>query len=369
MNNNDEMENLLSALRRQFLDDPEDYLEKLRELTISFKAEPQEAIETALHICHNLKGSAQAVGFTYLADLLHKVEDTLSKSKQFKLESDDFGRFDKLFSELIQKVDDYFRNLNENETDQSKYSFESTLILDKLDNILYESNPSSQPEGWGVFSEQEVASLSEKPMDLQLSQTRENATEAWGLFEVEEACEVDASINDGKKGDSSSSSNGHAQDISSSEISSEEEADLSAHEQQYLLVEHGKQVLAVHLSEVREIISHNYINPLPRPCPGLKGMIVVRDRALPVLDLEGFLKDNPSGDVDDHSCAVICESQDQSFAFCIAKARQVVSLNTKNFEPIENKGNRPGSNNLIKNVVTLSQESILILDLNDLQIV
>lgn len=369
MSQSESIEDLFFSMRSHFLEDPEDHLEKLKEQAALFAEHPVQVIESTLQICHNLKGSAQAVGFSNFGDVLHQVEDTLDLLKQSDFSEQLINVYDELFQQLIDDIDRYFNELCFLEEDSEQLGSSILTSLEKFKSLFPGQSPDQQ--SWGVFTEEEASTPT---VVSSLEPSEED--QAWGFFsedDVEESLEDQAVLASGEsqaqdqaeddRPNSSAAEAGQKSEASAKKFV--KEAQHANVDDKYLLLEHGEQLLAIELSEVREIISHHQINPLPRPYPRLKGMIVVRDRALPVLDLAGLLGDKLSQKKAQESCAVICEKDSQAFAFFIERPRHVVTLNQKNFENINHKYSDQANNGLVKNVVKYGDESVLILDLKE----
>src|SRR5690606_6117414 len=102
---------LLTELRQQFASDPEDNLEKFYELALTFAKSPLESMTQILPICHNIKGSAQAVGFMPLSDVVHELESTLNKLVEKVPTGIDVKKLDPLLQRLVDELTGYFRQL------------------------------------------------------------------------------------------------------------------------------------------------------------------------------------------------------------------------------------------------------------------
>src|SRR5689334_17275362 len=79
MQNPEDAEQLFLTMKQQFLEDPEGNLEALRECSARMATESQKALQKTLLLLHNMKGSAQAVGFSFFAYVLHDAEEVLGE--------------------------------------------------------------------------------------------------------------------------------------------------------------------------------------------------------------------------------------------------------------------------------------------------
>jgi chemotaxis signal transduction protein len=306
MNDHEESEKLFALMRQHFAEDPEENLDALRECAARLEKDPKGALSQTLLVLHNMKGSAQAVGFLSFAALLHDMEEVLGGLH-------DGGSKDREFSQLIDGVETYFSLLAETLEDSPGLDRDCRVRLERLRASSSAGNPANQV-GWGLFEETEPQALTEEDV-----QPRETVTEA--KTEETEA---------GK----------------------------------YLLLEQNRRLFAIHLNEVKEIVSDHYLNPLPFSQSGLEGMIVVRNQALPVIELVAA-GEAPQDDT--HVCAVICEYEEQSFAFRVEKPRQVISLQDRDFESIAEKSSlQGGQHHLIKTVAKYDGQSVLIVDLKSM---
>jgi chemotaxis signal transduction protein len=304
MDKQDDSDKLLTLMRQHFADDPEENLERLHECTVLMGRDPRDALKKALWVLHNMKGSAQAVGFLSFAALLHDMEEVLGSMP-------DGPDADLAFSQLIEAVESYFQVLQSTLEDKPGLDQACRQKLVQL-KALEKKPEMSASAGWGLFEDDPTPEPALEPV------------------RDEEALEAKTRAVSGK----------------------------------YLLLEQNHRLFAIHLDEVKEIVSDHFLNPLPNPQKGLKGMIVVRNRALPVIDL-GSAMDSHAEDT--RVCAVICESRDQSFAFRVQKPRQVISLRNQDFENVAEKTvSQIEHQNLIKNVAKFNGQSVLIVDLKSM---
>lgn len=305
MQNEEEAEKLFALMRQQFIDDPEENLEGLRECANSLRSDLSGSLQKALLVLHNMKGSAQAVGFAAFASVLHEAEEVLGAlvHKEEKHEA-----IDHLFESFIVEVEGYFHRLALTLDDQLEMGSGCRRCLQDLNALL------APPAGFGFFDDEPAAVAAVVPVPVK-------EAEAPPEIEAAEASKARASV--GK----------------------------------YLLLEQDNQLYAIHLEEVKEVISDHYLNPLPHPQAGLKGLIVVRNRALPVMDFNPARREEAANARNEPICAVICERDDQSFAFRVQKPRQVISLDAQEFESMAER------HVLVRSVAQYKGESVLVVDL------
>jgi chemotaxis signal transduction protein/HPt (histidine-containing phosphotransfer) domain-containing protein len=304
MSDRDDSEKLFVQMRKHFVEDPEGNLEALRECAASMGRDPDAALKKALLVFHNMKGSAQAVGFATFAALLHETEEVLGGLQSGP-------DTDQGFSDLLSGIEAYFNILADTLEDLPGHDAACREQLAQLKSATFPS-PVQAPQGWGLFEEGDEPAPHEEPAH------QHETTD--GRFQAESG--------------------------------------------KYLLLEQNHRLFAIHLDEVKEIVSDHYLNPLPHPQRGLKGIIVVRNRALPVMDLGTGIDEQAQ---DAHICAVICESEEQSFAFRVQKPRQVISLEAQDFENVSDKSVlQNGQQHLFKTVARYNGQSVLIVDLKSM---
>ncbi|WP_141731078.1 chemotaxis protein CheW [Oligoflexus tunisiensis] len=304
MSDRDESEKLFDQMRKHFVEDPEGNLETLRECAASIGENPSPALKKALLVIHNMKGSAQAVGFSTFAALLHEMEEVLGNLQGGP-------ETDQGFSELLNGIEIYFNILADTLEDLPGHDTACRQHLDQLKATAFPPRVQA-PQGWGLFEETDAETANAEP-----APQHEPADERF-------------------------------------------QAEIG----KYLLLEQNHRLFAIHLNEVKEIVSDHYLNPLPHPQKGLKGIIVVRNRALPVMDLGSGMDEQAN---DAHICAVICESEEQSFAFRVQKPRQVISLQAQDFENVSDKSVlQGGQHHLFKTVARYNGQSVLIVDLKSM---
>jgi purine-binding chemotaxis protein CheW len=322
-------ERLLEELRRHFATDPEGNLERLGELAAGFARQPTEAIAEILAICHNVKGSAQAVGFMPLAEVVHAFEDALGRFAGRAVAADELARLDPLLGRAVDALAAYCRQLAADLEDRAELGASARAVVAEIAaQPASGTKAATSGDGWALFDDEPVAAL--PPPQPQQSQPAAAPPVA-----PEQPADPQAPLTAAA-------------------------APAPPKRAKYLLLEQAGALFAVHLADVREIISHQYVNPLPAPSPGISGLIVVRDRALPVVDLGGLFRREAAAD--NHACVVICESDGHHFAFSVERPRQVVDLAGDQLEPLPAKlgGEAAG---LARNVASVDGRSVLVVDL------
>ncbi len=108
-----EDEEIIAILQGEFLTDPEDTLPRLREAIDSFEEDPYESISQILKIAHGIKGSAQAVGFLGISELVHEMESALLTMKKKEVSGSHVSECKAAIEGCIIEVENYFELLND----------------------------------------------------------------------------------------------------------------------------------------------------------------------------------------------------------------------------------------------------------------
>lgn len=342
---------LFALIRQQFFDDPEENIEKLRDCAQDFGNKPEKAVSEMLLALHNLKGSAQVVGFPHFADTLHSVEDAVEHMRRLERSHPLFPTIIAMLVKICEELDDSFQKMRQAQEDCPEADEAFLACLKELKDHAHEAKRKEQDR---------MAEVVLAPVE----ETKSAAPVGWGLFDDDDvpspaapsapAPEVVAAAAEEKP-----------EPIPAIEVPREAIGPPKVLDSKFLLMEQAEQLFAVSIADVKEIISGHPINPLPEGRNGLKGMIVVRDRTLPVIDLdEVFGQLGKALSEGERNCAVICESADQSFAFRVEKPRQVISLNAGDFESLDSKFGAQIGQSVIKKVARYNGKSVLVIDLN-----
>lgn len=354
-------------LREQFFDDPEDPVDKVRECAMMFSERPSKAVAEMLLALHNLKGSAQVVGFLHFAERIHKAEDAVGALRGVDKDHALLGTISTLLCKVSEDLENSFLRMKESHDDCLESDPAFLQCLSDLSALAVETKKTEKAveKTWGFFEDSKKAP----------------AKAAWGLFDEDEDAEAHAQpeiaeavsavparpLEAAAPAEVPKDSPAAPAPEKNLKVSEKPELSLAPddappQDMKFLLMEQAQQFFAVRIADVKEIISGHLINPLPDMQSGLKGMIVVRDRTLPVLDLD-VIFGGTSSSSEDRNCAVICENSEQSFAFRVEKPRQVISLGAGDFESVENKFGTQHKSNVIKKVARYNGKSVLVIDL------
>lgn len=353
MKNNLDPQKLLAMIREEFLKDPEDNMDKLKEAIDLLPFDTEQALSAILQICHNIKGSAQAVGFIHFSSIFHELESIFTSNKiSHTADENKKSQIANLFDNLYYRIKSYRELLKYNFEDDSAFLKETSLSLQTLKKWFEE------------YQEAEKVEINSKNGIVELK--------GWGYFEDENTKQTSASVSLTKveKANISNLQDKYSLTATTNETSEIFENVLESMqfnqdhiEEKYLLVEQNNQLFGVPLLNVKEIISSPEINKLPENSPGICGVISVRDLVLPVLDLRWILGNEKSWEGDEtRRCTIICEEQSKIFAFNIEKPWHVISLNSSKIEKISDYTKKT-TRQVINRITTYKDRTVLLLDL------
>ncbi len=111
---------------------------------------------------------------------------------------------------------------------------------------------------------------------------------------------------------------------------------ITEHEGKYLTFTLADQEYGLEILKVREIIGFMEITMVPQAPPHVKGVMNLRGRVIPVIDLRTIFS-MPVAEITDESCIIVVETSqdDRSFSVGIAVDRvvEVLDIEQKNIEP------------------------------------
>lgn len=93
----------------------------------------------------------------------------------------------------------------------------------------------------------------------------------------------------------------------------------------------GGRPYALDVSQVREIIRHQEVTPLPTSPPLIEGVIEVRGDVIPVVDLGRILRGQPT-EVTPRTRIVVLELDGLVLGLCVESATDVLSLDASGLE-------------------------------------
>ena len=117
-----------------FLEESMDNLQSLNEALLELEQNPEnlEKINEIFRVAHTIKGMAATMGFNYMADLTHNMEDVLAKFRTGELKAD-HGVVTVLFK-CLDTLEQMVNNVSENSNDE----FDISDIIRRLKSISNE---------------------------------------------------------------------------------------------------------------------------------------------------------------------------------------------------------------------------------------
>lgn len=128
----------------------------------------------------------------------------------------------------------------------------------------------------------------------------------------------------------------------------------------YLTFSIGKETYGVEIKYVIEIIGIQTITEIPELPEYIKGIINLRGKIIPVMDIRLRFKKEPL-DYNDRTCVIIVDINDTSIGLIVDKVAEVIMIPDQDIvePPQMNKGSR---NRYIKNMGKVGESVKLILD-------
>jgi len=132
----------------------------------------------------------------------------------------------------------------------------------------------------------------------------------------------------------------------------------------YLTFVIGKEVYGIEIKYVTEIIGIQQITEVPELPQYIKGIINLRGKIIPVLDVRLRFKKEPM-EYNDRTCIVVVDIKDISVGLIVDSVAEVVSIPENNIVPPP-EANTGFSNHYIKEIGKVGDEVKLLLDCNKL---
>ncbi len=101
-----------------------------------------------------------------------------------------------------------------------------------------------------------------------------------------------------------------------------------------VLVKVGRQVFAIPLAAVREVVAMPALSGLPGAPRHIKGLLNLRGELIPVFDLAGRLNVTTAARPEDQ-LLIICELEGHALAVCVDDGEEVVDIARSAFAPLE----------------------------------
>ena len=128
----------------------------------------------------------------------------------------------------------------------------------------------------------------------------------------------------------------------------------------YLTFNVGEEVFGIEIEYVTEIISMQPITKIPQIVDYIKGIINLRGKIIPVIDIRlKFKKDSIA--YDDRTCIIVIDTQDIIVGLIVDKVSEVMTIDDEDIAPPP--GNKTGiRNRYIKGIGKIEGEVKLLLD-------
>lgn len=126
----------------------------------------------------------------------------------------------------------------------------------------------------------------------------------------------------------------------------------------------GEELFAVDILRVQEINRMMALTKVPQSPPGVEGVINLRGRIIPVLDLRvqfGF----PKSDQSEHTRIVVIEVQGKTIGFVVDSVREVMRISSNIVEPTPRMGTSIDSS-YVSGVAKLDGQLLILLELENL---
>ena len=130
----------------------------------------------------------------------------------------------------------------------------------------------------------------------------------------------------------------------------------------YLIFSIGKQYYGIEIKYVIEIIGIEPITEVPELADYIKGVINLRGKIIPVMDVRIKFKKEEK-EYDDRTCIIVVEIGSICIGLIIDRVLEVVSINENNISPPPNtSSNKENSNKYIKGIGKIQNEVRLLID-------
>ena len=126
----------------------------------------------------------------------------------------------------------------------------------------------------------------------------------------------------------------------------------------------GTELFAVNILSVQEINRMMSLTKVPQSPEGVEGVINLRGKIIPVLDLRVQFNITPS-ELDEHSRIVVVEVQGNTIGFIVDSVHEVLTINRSVIEPTPSMTTSINAN-YVAGVAKLEDQLLILLDLNSL---
>ncbi|MBW6409626.1 chemotaxis protein CheW [Clostridium weizhouense] len=142
------------------------------------------------------------------------------------------------------------------------------------------------------------------------------------------------------------------------------EGEEDTQKDKYLIFSIDKQCYGIDIKNVIEIICIQPITEVPELPDYIKGVINLRGKIIPVMDIRLKLKKEEK-EYDDRTCIIILEIKNICIGLIIDRVLEVANIAEKNLSALPNiKKNEENPNKYIKSIAKVGNEVRLIIDCN-----
>jgi chemotaxis signal transduction protein len=142
------------------------------------------------------------------------------------------------------------------------------------------------------------------------------------------------------------------------------DSQIGLSEEKFLFCQDRKNLLAIPVEQIVEVVLSSRISALPKKTKHLIGATNLRGEVLPVLDIDSLLEESSANETSvQRKYAVILSISGEKFALQIERVRRIVSLNQSCFSG-ENTADFAHGSTMVSRIAKTKDGNVLILDLN-----
>lgn len=145
------------------------------------------------------------------------------------------------------------------------------------------------------------------------------------------------------------------------EVDLEYSADTDGEKEKYLTFFVDKQLYSIPSSQVIEIISISPVTYLPKLPEFVKGVINIRGKVIPLIELQLRLK-KTSAVYDEHTCIIVVEIGDNSVGFIVDRVHDVTDISKSQISPPPKMSNAEKEREFLAGIAKLGDGIAMILD-------
>lgn len=137
--------------------------------------------------------------------------------------------------------------------------------------------------------------------------------------------------------------------------------DIDSEKEKYLTFFVDKQLYSIPSNQVIEIISLTPVTYMPKLPEFVKGVINIRSKVIPLIELQLRLKRTPAV-YDEHTCVVVVEIGDSSVGFIVDQVHDVIDIATSQISPPPKMTNNEREREFLAGIAKLPDGIAMILD-------